>query len=137
MTCPDCGAEAAAVTFAVPPDLREAAPDRAAVAAVCPRCLAVAPAAAFGADESDGEDPAFSRVHERFPAGAGGVAFALFVGTLPSVTLRKESASRLRAAAEREGVDVDLALDRLAGAPGVEPQFDLERRAAQADALLE
>lgn len=137
MSCPECGTDSAPVVFAVPSERRADAPEEAETAAVCPRCLAVRPAADFDASAADAGSLDFSRVHERFPRGAGGVAFALLLSCLPSLTLRKESVRRLRAAAEREGVDVELALDRLAGAPGVEPHFDLERRTAQADALLE
>lgn len=139
MGCPECGTDAAPVVFAVPPERRDDAPEGAATAAICPRCLAVDTAGAFGAGgagDAEASEPAFPRVHDRFPRGAGGVAFALLVGKLPSVTLEKESARRLRAAAEEHGVDVALAFGRLVDAPGVEPWFDLERRAAQADALL-
>lgn len=133
MACPRCDAEP--IGFAVPDEWRADAPEGDAAAAICPRCLAVGTADAFGADP--GADPAFSRIHGRFPRGDGGVAFALLVGKLPSLAVERAAVERLRAAAEAAGVDVALALDRLAEAPGVDPWFDLDRRAAQADALLE
>ncbi|WP_435062978.1 DUF6276 family protein [Halobaculum sp. EA56] len=134
MDCPECDGDP--VPFAVPADLREHAPESAATASICPNCLAVEPAPET--DAAAGTD--FARVHESFPAGDGGVAFALLVGTLPSIALRKGSARALRERAEREGVDVALAFDRLVDATheaAVVPGFDLERRVRQLDSLLE
>lgn len=133
MACPDCDAET--VDFAVPDDLREHAPEEAAAAALCTNCLTVAPADA-AATAADGPD--FSRVHESFPPDDAGVAFALLVGTLPSVTLRKASAVALRDRAEREGADVSLAFDRLVEASEggeLDPAFDLGRRVSQFESL--
>lgn len=141
MPCPECDAET--VTFAVPADLREHAPEGTAAAAICTRCLTVAPvddgsSAAGGSMSADGPD--LSRVHESFPAGDAGAAFALLLGTLPSVTLRKASALALRDRAEREGADVALAFDRLVDASEageLEPAFDLARRVGQFESLAE
>ncbi|UIP00746.1 DUF6276 family protein [Halobaculum sp. CBA1158] len=134
MVCPDCEA-ADPVAFAVPSELRDHAPATATVASICPNCLSVASASETATDG----DPEFSRVHESFPAGDAGVAFALLIGTLPSIALRKSSARALREAAERDGADVSLAFDRLIAAvhdAEVVPTFDLERRVRQLNSLL-
>ena len=133
MTCPDC--EGDLVTFPVPDGLREHAPEGAPAASLCSTCLAVAAAS----DPAAG-DAAFPRVLDSFPEGEGGAALALLLGTLPSVALRRESAVTLRDRAEREGVDVALALDRLAAAAEtgtVDPAFDLGRRVAQFESLAD
>ncbi|QZP37247.1 DUF6276 family protein [Halobaculum magnesiiphilum] len=134
MNCPHC--DAAVVAFAVPADLREHAPESASTATVCPNCLAVEPANADTAEA----DPEFSRVHDSFPDGDGGVAFALLIGTLPSIVLNKASARALRERAEHEGVDTALAFDRLIDAvhdAEIVPEFDLQRRVRQLDSLLD
>lgn len=127
-SCPHC--EIDLVAFAVPELLRERAPDGAATAAICPRCLRVTPA------EAAGEAPAFERVDDAFPRGEGGVAFALLLGKLPKLTLERASVADLRERAESAGVDVALTLDRLVRAD-VEPHFALDRRVSQLDSLLE
>jgi hypothetical protein len=138
MNCPHC--DTVVVAFAVPDDLRAHAPEPAQVASICPSCLAVE---ALEADEAGADcdaDPDFARVHESFPAGDGGVVFSLLIGTLPSIALNKESARALRERAEREGVDVALAFDRLVEAvrgAEVVPEFDLQRRVRQLDSLLD
>lgn len=131
MICSACETET--VRFAVPADLRDHAPEEAPAASICPNCLAVE-----SAPEGD-DEPDFERVHESFPDGDAGVAFALLVGTLPSVALHKASARALRERAEREGADVALAFDRLVEAVHegrVVPEFDLERRVRQLESLL-
>lgn len=131
-SCPHC--EVDLVGFTVPESLREHAPDGAATAAICPRCLRVTPADAddAGADT----EAAFGRVDDAFPRGEGGVALALLLGKLPKLTLEKASIAELRERAESAGVDVALTLDRLVGAD-VEPHFALDRRVSQLDSLLE
>ncbi|MFC7098027.1 DUF6276 family protein [Halobaculum marinum] len=134
MNCPTCDTET--VAFSVPEGLHEYAPDGAAVASVCPHCLAVAAAP----DTAPADDPAFDRVHESFPTGDGGAAFALLVGTLPSIALNKDAARATRARAEQDGVDTALAFDRLVEAvraADVVPEFDLQRRVHQLDSLLD
>lgn len=139
MNCPHC--DTAVVAFVVPDDLRAHAPEPAPAASICPNCLAVE---ALEVDEAGAavgdDDPDFARVHESFPAGDGGVVFSLLIGTLPSIALNKESARALRERAEREGVDVALAFDRLVEAvrsAKVVPEFDLQRRVRQLDSLLD
>lgn len=145
MTCPRC--DTVVVTFLVPDTLRAHAPEQAAAASICPRCLAVDAAEGSEAADTDGSEatggdaaPEFERVHESFPGGDGGAAFALLIGTLPSIALNKASARALREHAEREGVDTALAFDRLIEAvreAELVPDFDLERRVHQLDSLLE
>ncbi|QLG29342.1 hypothetical protein HUG10_18180 [Halorarum halophilum] len=132
-TCPHC--EVDLVVFAVPESLREHAPDGAAAAAICPRCLRVTAADANGVNAGADTDAAFGRVDDAFPRGEGGVAFALLLGKLPKLTLEKPSIAELRERAESAGVDVALTLDRLVGAD-VEPHFELDRRVSQLDSLL-
>lgn len=134
MNCPHCDTEP--VAFAVPSDLHEHAPDAAPVASVCPNCLAVEAAP----DAEPAAEPAFDRITESFPDGEGGAAFALLIGTLPSIALNKPAADALRERAEREGVDTALAFDRLVEAARdaeVVPAFDLDRRVRQLGSLLD
>ncbi|QZY00170.1 DUF6276 family protein [Halobaculum rubrum] len=144
MTCPRC--DTVVVTFPVPEALRAHAPEEAAAASICPRCLAVDAVEGTEAADTDGskatggDAPEFERVHESFPGGDGGAAFALLIGTLPSIALHKASARALRDHAEREGVDTALAFDRLVEAvreAELVPDFDLDRRVRQLDSLLD
>ena len=134
--CPAC--DSPAVAFAVPEDLRPWSPEGAARAAVCTRCLRTFP---VDASEADGEpadaDPSadFSAVHPAFPGGRGGVAFALLCGHLDSLALNRSAVESLTARAEREGVDVFLAFDRLSAA-GVKPHFDVDRRRTQLEQFV-
>ena len=144
MSCPACGSPV--VAFHVPPELRGHAP--ADEAAICSRCLDVV--AASDVDESGlpsanetqsdeagvddvsaPEDADFSAINESFPSGRGGVAFALALGKLDSLALNRAAIEELCEAAERAGTDVPLALERLAGAEGLDPPFDIERRSQQ------
>ncbi|MFW5949517.1 MAG: DUF6276 family protein [Halolamina sp.] len=128
MSCPACGAPV--VAFAVPPALRDHAP--AAESAICSRCLRTFAASDVDVDDvPTPEDADFAAVHETFPSGRGGVAFALALGKLDSLALNRTSIEALCEAAEREGTDVRLALERLAGAESLEPPFDVERRTQQ------
>ena len=127
MSCPACGAPV--VGFSVPESLREHAP--AAESAICSRCLWTGSADAAGVDAPAPRDAAFSTVDESFPSGRGGVAFALALGKLNSLALNRPAIEALCDAAEREGTDVPLALERLAAAENLDPPFDIERRAQQ------
>lgn len=132
MSCPHCDGDL--VAFDVPDDLREyAESDR---MTICSRCLRTAPVEER--EDAHGDEPAqnaaeveFSTVHEDFPDGPGGVAFALAVGKLDSLALNRAVIEELLAAAEHAGVDVWLAFDRLATAGALEPHFDVERRTTQ------
>ena len=138
--CPACGS--AAVAFAVPPEMRDVAPEEAARAAICTSCLRTAgvdatSAEADAATVANATDDAadFSAVHPAFPGGAGGVAFALLCGLLGSLALNRAAVQTLVERAEREGVDVFLTLDRLAddadGGGDLDPHFDVRRRRTQ------
>ena len=135
LRCRAC--ESPAVAFAVPEDLRAEAPDGAARAAVCTRCLRTFPVDSDSADANvaDADATDFSAVHPAFPGGTGGVAFALACGLLDSLALNRSAVESLAARAEREGVDVFLALDRLSAAD-VDPHFDVDRRRTQLEQFL-
>jgi len=128
MPCPACGGDL--VAFAVPADLREHAPESSAHATLCSRCLRVHPA-----DEGPA-NPTFDAVHESFPSGEAGAAFALALGLLDSLALRRDAIDDCCAYAERAGADVLLTLDRLADADGLDPHFDIERRRHQLAEML-
>ena len=127
MSCPACGSPV--VAFAVPPVLREHAPaDETAICSVCLRTFAANDA---GVDAVAAKDAEFSTIHESFPGGRGGAAFALALGKLDSLALNRNSIEELCEAAERAGTDVALALERLALAESLDPPFDIERRSQQ------
>jgi hypothetical protein len=132
MDCRHCGGDR--VAFAVPPDLREHAPDGAETATVCAACLRVEGGAKT---ESAPGDADFGALVDGFPSGRGGVAVALLLGKLDSLALNRAAISRLADEAERGGADPFLTLDRLASAPGVEPHFDIDRRRPQVEQILE
>ncbi|GAB7093810.1 hypothetical protein JCM30237_09620 [Halolamina litorea] len=129
MACPACGGSV--VAFRVPASLREHAP--ADETAICSVCLRTMPASEIeaGADAADPDEVDFSGIDDSFPSGRAGVAFALLLGKLDSLALERQSIEELCEAAERAGTDVRLALERLALAEGLEPQFDIERRTSQ------
>lgn len=134
MPCPDCGADR--VRFAVPPALRDHAPEGADAAAICPDCLRVR-AVSSAEDAPAPDDAAFDRVADGFPTGEAGVAFALAVGKLDALALERGSVEALLDHAENRGADVLLALDRLAaGADADRAAFDVSRRVEQTESLL-
>lgn len=128
MDCPECGG--VCVSFAVPEELCEYAPEGAAAAAICATCLRVYPI-----EEGDASAD-FTAVGEFFPPGDAGVALALALGLLDSLALNRRAIEALLARAEREGVDVLLSLDRLSAAGSVQPHFDLDRRRVQVEQAL-
>jgi hypothetical protein len=128
LDCPEC--DTTLVTFRVPETLREYGPDSSATAGICPTCLRVQ------TTDSATDEPEFGRVLDTFPDEDAGVALALLLGKLPSLTVERDAVATLRDAAERAGGDAVLTLDRLVGATGVEPHFDLDRRVVQMEQLL-
>ena len=128
MSCPAC--DAPVIAFAVPTALREHAP--AAGSAICSVCLRTVAASEAGVDDAPApEDADFSAIHESFPTGEGAVAFALALGKLDSLALERAAIEELCEAAERAGVDVRLALERLAEVDELDPPFDIGRRSQQ------
>jgi hypothetical protein len=119
--------------FPVSEPLREYTPASAARAAICPRCLRLASAEPTA---TDSVDATFERVDRSIPAGEGGIAVAVLLGLLPSLTLERDAVTAVRDHAERAGVDVTLTLERLRDADGVAPHFDLDRRIVQMEQLL-
>ena len=138
MSCPECDAPTVAVS--VPADLREYAPEGAARAALCTRCLRTFPADGATADAGDAGAAAdattFDAVLDAFPEGEAGAALALALGRLDRLALDREAVVACCAYAERAGADVYLTLDRLAAAGGVEPHFAVERRKRQLRTFL-
>jgi len=130
MNCPECGTET--VVFTVDPDLRECLPGEEPGAALCPRCLAVRPAA----DPPTG-DPDFSQLGDAFPSNVeAGVPMALLLGLLSSLALYREEIAALLERVERAGTDPLLVIDRLAGDPSIDSDVDLGRRRHQLEQLL-
>ncbi|PAU85347.1 hypothetical protein CK500_01370 [Halorubrum salipaludis] len=122
MSCPHC--DAPVVAFAVPPALREHAPDSSS--AICTRCLRTFPADDVPTDEPATADaPDFTAVDPAFPTGEAGVALALACGQLESLALNRASIEALVEHAERSGADAFAFFERL-DAP--DAAFDLERR---------
>lgn len=131
MDCPDCGTEV--VVFAVPPDLREVAPEREA-AAICPRCLAL-----VGADPADvPPDPEFSRIVESFPDGEAGAVMSIAVGLLvESLALNRRTVADLLERVQEAGVDPWLLLERIDASPTVQADADVGRARDQLEQLLD
>lgn len=128
--CPAC--DAPTVAFGVPAPLRDHAPEGAASAAVCTRCLRTHPAEG----ERDPAAASFDAVLDAFPDGEAGAALALALGHLDSLALSRASVVACCEHAERAGADVYLTLDRLATAGRVEPHFDVDRRRRQLRSFL-
>lgn len=126
-TCSIC--DESLVRARVPTDLREYVDDAPSVG-LCPVCLRTT--AVADAPESD----EFDAVADYFPRGDGGVAVALALGMLDSLALNRPAVQSLVERAEREGADILLTLDRLAGDDSLDPHFDVERRRAQIEQFL-
>jgi len=128
MDCLDCGTQT--VSFDVPSNLRECAPESAAAAALCTACLGLHPA-----DDSD-PDLDFGSVSHAFPTGEAAVPMALLVGLLSSLALHRDEIATLVERVEAAGTDPLLVLDRLAADREVDSAVDVERRRHQLEQLL-
>jgi len=130
MDCPECGAPM--VDFAVPPDLREAAPSGSEAAAICTQCLRLFPV------EEGSTDPDFSKIIEAFPdAAEGGLPMALAVGLLvESLALNRQKVASLLERVIDANADPWLVLERLSVSPTVQPDADIERASRQLEQLL-
>jgi hypothetical protein len=129
MDCQDCGA--ATVAFAVPPEFDDCVPGGESTVALCPRCLALRPAA--GPDD----DPAFERVSDGFPDNPdAAVPLALLLGLVGNLALYRAEITELLEAVERAGTDPLLALDRLSRESTIETELDLAGRRRQLEQLL-
>lgn len=130
MSCPECGGEE--LVFPVPERLAEYLPDDRPFAALCTDCLHVAPA-----DEGPAALPDFEGALEALPSDKeAGAAVACLLAVLDSLVLYRQEADALATVAETRGADVMLILDRLAHESGIDPWFDLERRAGQLEQLI-
>ena len=130
MPCQHCGERVLA--FRVPEEFREYLPDDRAAASLCTHCLYVAPE-----DDAPADLPDFTQVSDAFPGSRdAAVVLTLILALLDSIALYRQEVSALVETAERRGTDPFLALDRLAADPGLEPQFDLARRADQLGQLV-
>ncbi|WP_311170706.1 DUF6276 family protein [Halobellus ordinarius] len=134
--CPECDRPLARID--VPADLREFAPDGAPIVGCCPRCLRTFAADASEDTDVDGGDSgANADLPPAIPDGDGGVALLLALGRLDSLATNRPAIQSLVEAAEAAGVDVFLALDRLAADESVDAHADLARRRRQLETLLE
>lgn len=133
-----CSCDVSPVVFAIPGDLRTYAPGGDEIAAICPRCLALAPAPVDGepGEPDPAREPDFARVSDAFPDGEGGVALALALGLLESLATNRRGIEACLERAERAGADPLLTIDRLLADPSVDPAIDLERRRPQLESLL-
>ena len=131
--CPACDREL--VRIAVPAEVREYAPEAAAVVGSCPRCLRTVALAESADAVADGplSGPA---PPDAIPPGEGGAALLLAVGALDSVALNRSAIQALVEHAEAAGTDVFLALDRLAADESVDAHVDLARRRQQLQSML-
>ncbi|RLM90728.1 hypothetical protein D3D02_02870 [Halobellus sp. Atlit-38R] len=138
MSAPCSHCERPLVRVAVPSEIREFAPESAAVAGYCPRCLRTYPLE--DDDESETEatlDAKSAEVPSAIPTGEGGVALVLAVGLLDSLATNRPAIQSLVEYAERAGADVFLTFDRLAADETIDPHVDLARRRRQLESILE
>lgn len=116
------------IGFRVPAECREFAPEGATTAGICPDCLGLATV-----DDATAE---FARLLDGLPAGEAGAAMALAVGLLvESVVLNHDAIAELFERVSDQGADPWLVLERLAAAPTVDPDADLDRLRRQLDQL--
>lgn len=128
MTCEQCGGQT--VSFSVPAEFREYAPDGAAVAVVCSRCLRLWPGSM--ADEP----PAFDAVSDAMPADPeASAALVLAASLMGSLALNRSAIESLLERVEHAGVDPMLVFERVAADPEVDPVVDLDRRWRQLEQL--
>lgn len=128
MDCPNCGAPM--VSFPVPAEFREHAPEESDHAAICPECLTLSAA------ESAPPTPRFDRITSTFPEDEAAVPLAIAIGLLDSLALHRRDIEPLLVAVEEAGTDPLLVLDRLRAQGGVDAVFDIERRREQLEQLL-
>lgn len=129
---PDCDCDVDPLVFPVPSDCVEAAPTGAEALSICPRCLDINPADSTAVEAS----PDFSTIVSGFPEGRAGAAMALAVGLLvDSVALHREAVATCFDVVADAGEDPWLVIERLAIAPTVQPDADLERIRRQLDQL--
>jgi hypothetical protein len=131
--CPECDREL--IRIAVPDEIRECAPEAAAVVGSCPRCLRTL--ALDGEIEAADEPLSGPAPPAAIPPGEGGAALLLAIGYLDSVALNRPAIQALVEHAERAGADAFLALDRLAADASVDAHVDLARRRRQLESMLE
>ncbi|MFB6093204.1 MAG: DUF6276 family protein [Haloquadratum sp.] len=131
-SCPAC--ERPLCRLDVPPALREFAPSESPVVGSCPRCLRT-----YALEETGPAEDQCGRADlpDGIPDGEGGVALALAVGLLDSLATNRAAIQALVEHAERSGVDVFLALDRLTDDESLEPHASLARRRQQLASLLD
>lgn len=125
MDCTECGGER--LPIAVPPDLRHQLPDDSELVTVCAHCLDLRPTENLTTELTD-----FATISDALPDDRE-VAAAMVVATalLSSLARNRQRIDALLERVEAAGVDPLLVLDRLAADPGVEPNFDIERRRRQ------
>lgn len=131
MICSECGGER--LPFAVPEPLRQYLRGDSPYVALCTRCLTLDPV-----EDAPADLPDFTTVSDAFPADReAAAALALAVGLLAdSLALHRSEIESLLERVERAGTDPLLAIDRLAGDPGLDPAFDWDRRQPQLEQLL-
>ncbi|MFB6125175.1 MAG: DUF6276 family protein [Halanaeroarchaeum sp.] len=130
MDCPACGEPTVAV--AIPTAVADAMPDDRPGAAVCTRCLAVAPT-----DDPPADYPDLRTISDAFPAdGEAAATVVALLALLDRLALYRQELETVARRAERLGVDVMLVLDRLAADPALDPGVDLDRRRDQLEQLL-
>ena len=133
--CPSC--DRALTHVSVPPELREFAPERAAVVGSCPRCLRTVALPDEDPGDGDGVLRSGSEPPAAVPGSEGGAALLLAFGYLDSVALNRSEIEALLGHAERAGADAFLTLDRLAADGSIDAHADLARRRRQLETMLD
>lgn len=132
MDCPACGESTLVIAF--PDDLREYLPGDPETAAVCRRCLTIAP---LEEGPSTDDVTAVADISDGLPSNPEtALSMVLFVTLCESLALNRSEIEALVSRIERAGVDPLSTLDRLESDPDLDLAIDVERRRHQLVQLL-
>lgn len=131
MKCSNCGAEL--ISFIIPEELHEYAPNNRSYSAVCQHCLQIE-----SIQNRPKKTPIFNIISDEIPKNPEvAILIVLLVNLLSSIALNKDKILALIEQIEQKGVDPILILNRLAADPQINPKIDLNRRRSQLLQIIE